>query len=103
MVTGLLPSSGFIQGGDTVVITGSKLTGATAVSFGGTPAASFHLDSATQIAAVSPNHGTGTVDVLVTTPSGTTATSAASKLHLHRARHPHHHLSLPGERLSERR
>jgi hypothetical protein len=53
----------------TVVITGTNLTGATAVSFGGTAAASYAVNSATQIIAVV---GTGTTgSVSVTTPGGT--------------------------------
>ncbi|WP_040871434.1 IPT/TIG domain-containing protein, partial [Nocardia exalbida] len=48
----------------------TNLTGATAVTFGGTPAASFTINSATQITAVAPA-GTGTVQVTVTTAGGT--------------------------------
>ncbi len=75
-VTSIDPSSGPAGGGTTVTITGTGLTGATAVSFGGTAAASFAVSSGTQISAVSPA-GTGTVDVTVTGPSGTSATSSA--------------------------
>lgn len=56
--------------GTSVVITGSVLTGATAVKFGGTNAASFTVDSDTQITAVVAN-GTGTGAISVTLPSGT--------------------------------
>ncbi|WP_217999341.1 IPT/TIG domain-containing protein, partial [Nocardia exalbida] len=56
--------------GTTVVLTGTNLTGATAVSFGATPATSFTVDSATQITAVTPA-GTGTVLVTATTAGGT--------------------------------
>jgi len=37
-----------------VTITGARFTDATAVTFGATPAASFTVDSDTQITAVSP-------------------------------------------------
>ncbi|HET7487847.1 MAG TPA: SBBP repeat-containing protein [Acidimicrobiales bacterium] len=53
-VGGLSVHSGLFSGGTTVVVTGGGFTGATAVSFGAVPAASFHVDSDTQITAVSP-------------------------------------------------
>jgi len=76
-VTLLNPTSGTTAGGTMVVITGTNLTGATAVTFGGTAATSFMVDSATQIMATSPAHAAGVVDVLVTTPGGTSANTAA--------------------------
>ncbi len=77
-VTGLSPSAGSLNGGTSVTITGTNLTGATAVKFGTTAAAGFTVNSATQISAVSPA-GTGSVDVTVTTPGGTSATTSADK------------------------
>jgi hypothetical protein len=77
-LTGLNPASGPTQGGNTVIITGTNLTGATAVKFGTKAASSFSVTSNTQITAVAPS-GSGTVDVTVTAPGGTTATSTASK------------------------
>ncbi|BBH18909.1 hypothetical protein Back11_02540 [Paenibacillus baekrokdamisoli] len=59
-------------------MTGSNLSGATAVTFGATAATSFTVDSATQITAIAPA-GSGTVDVRVTTTGGTSATSAADQ------------------------
>ena len=55
--------------GVTVTITGSNFTGATAVSFGGTAAASFTINSSTGITAVVGNGATGNVSV--TNPYGT--------------------------------
>jgi hypothetical protein len=78
-VTGISPNSGGTAGGTQVVITGSNLGGAMAVKFGGTAAASFTVNSATQITAVSPAENAGTVNVTVTTPGGTSATSAADQ------------------------
>lgn len=75
-VTAISPTTGAATGGDTIIITGTGFTGATAVGFGVTGSASVTVNSDTQITAVSPA-GTGTVDVTVTTPAGTSATSAA--------------------------
>ncbi|MBF5002602.1 IPT/TIG domain-containing protein, partial [Nocardia sp. BSTN01] len=70
-LTTVAPNAGPVTGGTTVVLTGTNLTGATAVSFGGTPASSFSVDSATQITAVAPAGSAGTVSVTVTTVGGT--------------------------------
>ncbi len=56
--------------GTPVTITGSGFTGATAVSFGGTPATSFQVLSDTSMTATIPAHVPATVFVNVTTPSG---------------------------------
>ena len=48
----------------------AELTGATSVTFGGVPATSFTVNSATSITAVTPAHAVGAVDVVVTTPAG---------------------------------
>ncbi|MFR9751962.1 IPT/TIG domain-containing protein [Nocardia sp. 004] len=69
-LTTITPTSGPATGGNTVVLTGTNLTGTTAVTFGGTPAPSFTVDSPTQITATAPP-GTGTIGVTVTTPAGT--------------------------------
>ncbi|MFC3726241.1 cadherin-like beta sandwich domain-containing protein [Neoaquamicrobium sediminum] len=69
-ITGISPYAGPDTGGTTVTITGTNLTGATAVMFGGTPAASFSIDSDTQISAVTPGGPAGAVEVAVTTPGG---------------------------------
>jgi hypothetical protein len=53
-IASIVPNSGPSTGGTTVVITGRNFTGATAVRFGANPAASFTVDSDTQITAVSP-------------------------------------------------
>jgi hypothetical protein len=50
-VTAVSPNSGYLSGGLAVTITGSGFTGATAVAFGSTPAASFQVLSDTSIQA----------------------------------------------------
>jgi hypothetical protein len=78
-VTGVSPSLGGAQGGDTVTITGSNLAGATAVDFGSVAAPYFLVDSPTEITALSPAGSPGTVDVTVSTAGGTSTTSSADK------------------------
>jgi len=70
IVTDVQPRVGPPAGGAQVTITGLQLTGATGVSFGGTPATSFTVNSDTSITAVAPK-GSGVVDVTVTGPKGT--------------------------------
>jgi choice-of-anchor C domain-containing protein len=67
----LSPDSGPATGGNTVVVTGSGFTGATGVSFGGTPAESFTVAADGAIQAVAPA-GTGTVPVTVSVGSSST-------------------------------
>ncbi|MFJ1792965.1 IPT/TIG domain-containing protein [Kitasatospora griseola] len=78
-VTGLSPASGPRAGGTSVTITGTNLLGATAVTFGSTPAASFTVNSDTSITAVTLAHTAGAVDVTVTTASGTSAVVTANQ------------------------
>src|SRR6266851_3272810 len=75
-VSNISPMNGPATGGTSVMITGINFTGATSVSFGSTPASSITFISDMQITAVSPA-GSGTVDVTVTTQSGTSAKSKA--------------------------
>lgn len=72
VVTEVSPLEGPAEGGTTVTITGTNFTGASAVNFGESPAASFTVNSSTSITAASPP-GTGVVDVTVTTTPGTSA------------------------------
>jgi serine/threonine-protein kinase len=95
-VTGVSPASGSTMGGTTVTITGTGLSGATVVRFGGV-AGTVTADSATQLTVTSPPStgitttavitagsgaqitatGAGTVDIAVTTPAGTSHPTAA--------------------------
>jgi hypothetical protein len=63
------PPSGPSAGGNTVTLTGSAFTGATAVRFGATAAASVTVLSDTKLTAVAPP-GTGTAAVTVVTAAG---------------------------------
>lgn len=73
-ITSFNPTSGVA--GTSVTITGTKFTGVTAVKFNSTPAASFTVDSDTQITAVVANNTT-TGKITLTKPSGS-ATSATN-------------------------
>ncbi|MGW1422487.1 IPT/TIG domain-containing protein [Bradyrhizobium manausense] len=77
-VTSISPTSGPGGGGTVVTITGTNFSGASAVSFGASPATGFTVVSPTTITATSPS-GAGTVDIRVTTAGGTSATSAADQ------------------------
>jgi hypothetical protein len=66
------PNAGPEAGGTSVTISGTNLAGTTAVQFGAANAASFKVNSPTSIEAVSPS-GSGTVQVTVTGPYGTSA------------------------------
>jgi large repetitive protein len=80
-VTSVSPTAGPTSGGTTVTITGSGFSaapGTGAVKFGATNA-SYTINSNTQITATSPARPAGTYDITVTTPGGTSATSAADQ------------------------
>jgi hypothetical protein len=78
-VTGISPNTGSPAGGMTVTITGTHLSGATRVSFGGT-SAGFEVNGDTSITATSPGTAeTGRVDVTVTTTGGTSVRTTADR------------------------
>ena len=77
-VTSIGPTSGVSTGGTVVTIDGTNLTGAGAVDFGSNAASSYTVSSGSQISATSPP-GTGTVDITVTTPGGSSTTSSADR------------------------
>lgn len=72
-ITAITPALGSTHGGDSVVITGTNFTNASAVSLGGTPVASFVVNSNTQITAVTPAGTAGAARVTVTVPGATSA------------------------------
>ncbi len=75
-VTGLGPAFGPATGGTSVAISGSNLSGATAVYFGGSPAQSFTIQAEGTIEASAPA-GAGLVYVTVAGPGGTSPAVAA--------------------------
>ena len=77
-VTEVSPDKGITAGGTSVTITGKHLNEATAVKFGSTAASSVTADSETSVTAVAPA-GTGTVNVTVSTPGGTSGTGSADQ------------------------
>jgi hypothetical protein len=73
VVTGVSPGAGPLAGGTMVTITGTGLTGATAVSFGLSAGTQVTVVSDTEVTAVSPGGSAGAVGVTVTTPGGTSS------------------------------
>ena len=79
-ISSVSPSTGPDAGNTSVTIKGTNLTEATAVKFGDISASSFAVNSETQITAVSPPTAlSGPVDITVTNPGGTSATSSADR------------------------
>ena len=73
-VASVSPSFGPVTGGTVVTIVGENLKNASSVKFGTTPAASFSVDSDTEITATAPGVvRPGKVDVTITTLAGDNA------------------------------
>ncbi|MES2982476.1 MAG: IPT/TIG domain-containing protein [Verrucomicrobiota bacterium] len=75
-ITSLGPVSGTTAGGTTVTITGTNLTGTTAVTFGGTVATGVTVVSATSVTCVTPAKAAGAVNVVLTAPGGSVTKTA---------------------------
>ncbi|KSB89962.1 hypothetical protein AS593_00360 [Caulobacter vibrioides] len=75
-VTAVSPSAGPTGGTNSVTITGTNFTNATAVTFGAAAATGYTVVSPTQITATVPAGSAGTIDVRVTTVGGQSAVSA---------------------------
>ena len=71
-ISRLSTTHGVVDGGATVVITGSNFVGVTAVAFGTNPAAALTAGSPTSITAIAPAMRAGTYKVAVTNEAGTT-------------------------------
>jgi hypothetical protein len=79
VVMSVSPGSGPVTGGTQVRISGVRLAGATAVTFGAVQAASFTVNADESITAVSPARQPGTAFVTVTTPEGDSAPGPATR------------------------
>lgn len=77
-ITAVQPTRGRTSGGDTVTITGTNFgtTSNTGVTFGGFTALVTSAN-ATTITVTAPSHAAGTVDVVVTAPTGTATKTGA--------------------------
>ena len=79
VVTGISPSTGTVGGKTEVVLTGTGFTSTAKVNFGTQPASSVTVTGPSVLTVVAPPHPPGAVTVTVTTPSGTSAGSAADQ------------------------
>jgi hypothetical protein len=77
-VTRLSPASGPARGGSIVTISGTNLVGASAVHFGAKTGAHLTVVNPDTVKVTAPA-GTGTVNVTVTTPGGTSAVSTKDR------------------------
>ncbi len=73
-VTSVSPTSGTINGGTALTITGTGFLSGATVSLGGAAATGVTVVSSTKITATSPAHATGTVNVVVTNTDGQSGT-----------------------------
>ncbi|HXQ58958.1 MAG TPA: G1 family glutamic endopeptidase, partial [Acidimicrobiales bacterium] len=75
VISSVSPSQGSTGGGTSVTINGDYLTGASSVSFGGT-SVPFTTNADNSLSVTAPARSAGTVNVSVTTPGGTSSSSA---------------------------
>lgn len=80
-ITKASPTKGPVTGGTRVTLSGTYLSAPTAVKFGSTAAASFTTEGVApgKMTAVAPPEPAGTVDIVVTTPGGSTPISSADR------------------------
>ena len=78
VVTGVSPNAGPVSGGTLVTITGTNLSGVSAVEFG-SKSVPVQSDTGTQITATSPAGSGGPVDILLVAPGGTSAKTPADQ------------------------
>jgi hypothetical protein len=77
-VGSVTPGTGLAAGGTAVTISGNAFTGATGVTFGGVAATAVVVVGPNTITAMSPAHAVGTVDVIVTTPKGSSSATGVA-------------------------
>ena len=79
-VSGVSPTAGPIAGGNTVTLTGTNFVSGATVKFGSVAGTSVSVVSPTEITVNAPAQSSaGPVDVIVTTPGGTSTTSSADR------------------------
>ena len=76
-LTAINPATGTAAGGTSVTLSGTYLSGTTAVTFGGTNATSFLVVDDSTITAITPPKAQGVYDVAVVTPAGDDSLAAA--------------------------
>jgi hypothetical protein len=76
VVTSLSPSTGYTNATTRITVTGTGLTAASRVTLGGVSVA-FVKVSDTQLTVTAPVHAAGAVELLVTTPGGTTTSGTS--------------------------
>jgi hypothetical protein len=76
-VTGISPTSGSINGGETITVSGTNFTGATGVMFGLVAGTNLVVTNDTSLTVTSPAQPAGNVDVQVVDAAGTSAASPA--------------------------
>ncbi len=79
-VTGVSTMYVSTDGTTTLAITGTNLLGTDAINFGSVAATTWSVNSDTSITVTAPIQSAGTVDITVSTPSGTSATSSADQV-----------------------
>ena len=79
VVSSVSPNAGPLTAGTTVTITGTGFISGSTVKFGANAATGVVVNSAASITAVSPAGTTGTVNVIVTTSGGASATSVGDQ------------------------
>jgi hypothetical protein len=76
-IAAVAPASAPLAGGTAVTLSGTRLGDVTGVSFGGAPATAFTVVSETELKAIAPPHGAGTVDVQVANAAGSSPAGTA--------------------------
>lgn len=79
LVSHVEPPSGSVLGGTRVTLTGTGLTGATAVTFGGVPGTAVEVVSAGLVRVTAPAGAKGAVPIVVTTPAGASAAAPGAQ------------------------
>ena len=79
VIASVSPQTGPPSGGTVVTVTGTGLTRATTIRFGTVAATNLVRVSDTTVRVTTPAHASGPVDVVVTTPGGTSAAGAGAR------------------------